>query len=78
MNNTGDIPAERRADPQPNFLGMKLHERQTVAGPSQDEVAKKAYSIYLARGRPQGQDQQHWFEAEAQMMAARKPARLQN
>ena len=38
-----------------------------------DEVAKRAYSIYLSQGRPQGQDVQHWLKAEAQMLKARKP-----
>ena len=39
--------------------------------PSRAEVATKAYYIYLNRGSPQGQDLLHWFEAEAQVMAAR-------
>jgi hypothetical protein len=32
--------------------------------PTQDEVAKKAYAIYLKEGRPQGRDVQNWLEAE--------------
>jgi hypothetical protein len=34
-----------------------------------DEVAKKAYFIYLNQGRPQGRDVQHWLEAEAQVVS---------
>jgi Cu2+-exporting ATPase len=35
--------------------------------PTHDEVAKKAYAIYLKEGRPQGRDVQNWKEAEAKM-----------
>jgi P-type Cu2+ transporter len=32
-----------------------------------DEVAKKAYAIYLKEGHPQGHAEQNWLEAEAKM-----------
>src|SRR5665647_3205001 len=32
-----------------------------------DEVAKKAYAIYLKEGRPQGHDMKNWLEAETKM-----------
>ncbi len=35
--------------------------------PAHDEMAKKAYAIYLKEGRPQGRDVQNWLDAEAQM-----------
>jgi len=35
--------------------------------PAHDEVAKKAYAIYLKEGRPQGRDVQNWLEAEKEM-----------
>lgn len=41
-----------------------------------DEVARKAYFIYLLQGSPQGQDVRHWFEAEAQLMEQSKAGRL--
>jgi hypothetical protein len=34
--------------------------------PSHDEVARRAYFIYLNQRCPQGQDVEHWLEAEAQ------------
>src|SRR4030042_1310654 len=47
---------------------MKEHERTTKnkpeTKPPHDEVAKKAYAIYLKEGRPQGRDVQNWLEAE--------------
>jgi plasma-membrane proton-efflux P-type ATPase len=38
--------------------------------PEQDEVARKAYAIYLKEGRPQGRDVQNWLEAETQISHA--------
>ncbi len=36
--------------------------------PDHDEVAKKAYDIYLKEGCPQGHDVQNWLEAESEIM----------
>ena len=33
--------------------------------PSPDEVARKAYFIYLNEGSPEGHNVQHWLDAEA-------------
>jgi Cu2+-exporting ATPase len=53
---------------------MKEHAHVTgdkpETGPTQDEVAKKAYAIYLKEGRPQGHAEQNWLEAEAQVAHA--------
>jgi P-type Cu2+ transporter len=39
-------------------------------GPTQDEVAGKAYAIHLKEGRPQGHAQQNWSEAESELQHA--------
>ena len=53
---------------------MKEHEHPTTTEPetkpAQDEVAKKAYAIYLKEGRPQGHADQNWLEAEGQLQHA--------
>ena len=50
---------------------MSEHDHAALAEPeakpSQDEVAKKAYAIYLKEGRPQGHAEQNWADAEAQL-----------
>jgi Cu2+-exporting ATPase len=55
---------------------MKKHEHATAnepeAKPAEDEVAKKAYAIYLNEGRPQGRDVQNWLEAETKLGAGNK------
>jgi len=38
--------------------------------PARDEVAKKAYAIYLKEGRPQEHAKRNWLEAEAQLQHA--------
>ena len=47
---------------------MKEHEHATGKAsdtkPAPDEVARKAYAIYLKEGRPEGRDVQNWLEAE--------------
>jgi hypothetical protein len=37
-------------------------------GPSHDDVAKRAYSIYVSHGSRPGYDVQDWQEAEAQLV----------
>ena len=43
--------------------------------PSRDEVAKRAYYMYLKQGCPSGQDVQHWLEAEAQAASVQAQSR---
>ncbi len=38
---------------------------------ARDEVAKKAYSLYLKDGRPPGHDVENWLEAEAEIAKSR-------
>ena len=42
--------------------------RQGATPPSNATIATKAYEIWLARGQETGKDQQHWFEAERQLL----------
>jgi hypothetical protein len=78
MNNTGNMPTNRPTDPRAISTAATLHEKQTDTKPSRDEIAKKAYSIYQARGCPQGLDLQHWLEAETHVIGLRNLSRIQN
>ncbi len=40
---------------------------QPVITISRDEIAQRAYLIWLAKGKPQGQDEANWLEAEAEL-----------
>jgi hypothetical protein len=35
-----------------------------------EKIAQRAYEIWQAKGRPMGQDQDHWFQAERELRAA--------
>src|SRR5664279_3153557 len=60
----------------PTMKDMKEHEHaaqhEPETKPAQDEVAKKAYAIYVKEGRPQGHAVQNWLEAETKMGAEHK------
>jgi Protein of unknown function (DUF2934) len=43
---------------------------QSAGKPTHEQVAERAYQIFVERGRPEGRDQEHWFEAEEQLIAA--------
>ncbi|HAI10953.1 MAG TPA: hypothetical protein DCM28_04570 [Phycisphaerales bacterium] len=39
--------------------------------PTFDEVAARAYDIWVRKGRPYGQDHENWKEAEAELWSER-------
>ncbi len=45
--------------------------------PSQDEIARRAYSLWEENGRPDGEHERHWSQAEQQLRAT-PPAREGN
>jgi Protein of unknown function (DUF2934) len=40
-------------------------------GPSQEQIARRAYEIFLARGGKQGDPEQDWFQAERELRLGR-------
>ncbi len=61
--------------PQPT-AAADLIQRETDFVPSPDEVARRAYYIYLNEGSPEGRDVQHWLAAEAELAAERNRTRV--
>jgi hypothetical protein len=54
--------------------GQKASGQKAVAGsPPAERIATRAYEIWVARGCPQGQDTEHWLQAERELGG--KPAR---
>jgi len=37
--------------------------------PTQEQIARRAYEIFIERGQPEGRDLEHWLEAERQLRA---------
>jgi hypothetical protein len=38
--------------------------------PTHEQIARRAYEIFIERGQPEGHDLDHWLEAEAQLCAS--------
>jgi hypothetical protein len=34
-----------------------------------DDVARRAYELYLQEGRPEGRQMEHWLRAEAELLS---------
>jgi hypothetical protein len=43
--------------------------------PTNEQIARRAYEIFMERGQPEGQDLAHWLEAERQLRAAGQGSR---
>jgi hypothetical protein len=41
--------------------------------PTQEQIARRAYEIFVERGQPAGRDLEHWLEAERQLRTAGQP-----
>lgn len=47
-------------------------ERAIASEPSREEIEQRAYYLYLARGCAEGQEIEHWLEAERELYTARE------
>ena len=47
-------------------------EQTVVVMPTHEEIAARAYEIWLKKGRPEGQDVQNWNEAARELTEAKK------
>jgi hypothetical protein len=66
----------RHQDQQEQHHSVRAVRSAAVATPralTTDEVAKRAYFIYLNQGSPQGREMDHWLSAEAELIADTKP-----
>ena len=54
-----------------------VKEQPQPEAPTEDQVAVRAYEIWVERGRPEGTDREVWFEAERRLnrRGAPQPAR---
>jgi hypothetical protein len=48
---------------------MAKHMTDSNSTPTQEQIARRAYEIFTERGQPEGQDLEHWLEAEKQLHA---------
>ncbi len=47
--------------------GADAHRSEAARAPSHDEIASRAYEIYLSRGASPGRDLDDWLEAEREL-----------
>jgi hypothetical protein len=47
--------------------GEPLDQTAPLNKPAREEIERRAYELYLARGEVQGYDQQDWLQAEREL-----------
>ncbi|MBN1203903.1 MAG: DUF2934 domain-containing protein [Myxococcaceae bacterium] len=52
--------------------GAQLAPAPTRNGPTQEQIARRAYEIFLARGGTHGNAEQDWFQAERELRLGRQ------
>lgn len=53
------VPQQVDTDPRGRAVAVTM--------PIQEDIARRAYEIYLEKGCPQGQSEQNWLQAEQEM-----------
>ncbi|HWY76795.1 MAG TPA: DUF2934 domain-containing protein [Verrucomicrobiae bacterium] len=65
-------PAAQAVIAQPATTTTTTAKAQTPAAPlapTRDAIAKRAYELYLARGKADGQQLEDWIQAERELLA---------
>ena len=60
--------------PAPRYQGSSVATApsRSTAGPTHEQIARKAREIWQAKGCPLGKDTQNWLEAEVQLRAEQR------
>lgn len=64
MTGTPSSNSEKRMQPKIAAAGGQAF----TTLPTQEQIARRAYEIYLASGRKEGQSQQNWLQAERELL----------
>jgi hypothetical protein len=64
----------RKAPLHPRGPGKNAPAEAPSAAPTYDEIAQRAYEIYLARGGGPGREDEDWRQAERELREAREKA----
>ena len=69
-----DARPQLREDAAPATFGQgaELPNAPVGDGPSGDDIARRAYEIYLARGGTDGESLQDWLRAEEELTGRRR------
>ena len=47
--------------------GQEFSQAPTTKNPSREEIARRAYELYVARGRTDGHEMDDWIRAESEL-----------
>lgn len=67
--------AQKQTPPTPSNMQDRASENVASASrgsPSHEQVARRAYEIFLARGGTPGNPEQDWFQAERELRLGRQ------
>lgn len=53
----------------------KTDSSETRDQPTHEQIAQRAYEIFVERGSPGGRDLDHWLEAEDELRSNQSPSR---
>ena len=70
MKQKDSFQSKQSADTQHLAPMTNLNRSKINVQPSREEVAKRAYAMYLNQGCLQGHDLEHWLLAEAEIIDA--------
>ena len=63
---TAPKPAPQESPPTPPRAPSRT---AAASNPTHDQIARRAYELWIAKGRPVGLDALNWREAEQQVLA---------
>ncbi len=69
------VQKSQPAAPKTDTRSAPIAKPTTMGALPVDKIAKRAYEIWLASGRPNGKDQEHWFQAERELRGTQQPSR---
>jgi len=72
------VPKSETAEPVGPRLVRKLDRRTTSrspVSPSRDQIAVRAYELFVVEGGVHGHDVDHWLRAERELLESEAPAR---
>ena len=70
---TPSAPAARETEPlsvEASGVPASFRLRREYQSPSSEQIAIRAYHLWLTRGQPVGTDRDDWLEAERQLAAS--------
>jgi hypothetical protein len=60
---------EKKSSPSPSRAPAQTTQE---VGPTEEQIARRAYELYLARGGQHGHDEQDWLQAERELKLGRQ------